>query len=470
MSLFLRGLMVLALATGLASCEEQVGGQGPRPAVNQSGLPDFISLVEQNAPVVVNISTEVDPRQAEGDMQQRIPEMFRHFFEGMDDLFQAPQPDGESMGSGFIISDDGYILSNYHVVAGADRIIVRLQDRRELQAELVGHDERSDIVLLKVEAEDLPVASIGSSEALRVGEWVLAIGAPFGFDSSVTAGIVSAKGRALPSENYVPFIQTDVAINPGNSGGPLFNLAGEVVGINSQIISRNGGYMGLSFAIPIDMAMDVVRQLKETGKVSRGWLGVMIQSVDRELANSFGLDKPTGALVAEVLKDSPAAEAGLEPGDVIIRFNGEDIEESSKLPQVVGLLAPGAEAEAELVRNGKPMTLTVSVGELPDDAETRFQNPGMSQAEPLGLSVEPLSDATRQELKLDAGVRVTRVDDGPAARAGVQQGDILVSLNGKPLVSPEAFAAAVAELPESGSVPLLISRNGNSRFLALSVE
>ena len=470
MSLFFRGLMMMALAIGLVACNDQQGSQGPVPAVNHSGLPDFISLVEQNAPVVVNISTEIDPRQADGQMEQRVPEMFRHFFEGMDDLFRAPQPEGESMGSGFIISDDGYILSNYHVVAGADRIIVRLQDRRELEAELVGHDERSDIVLLKVEADNLPVASIGSSEALRVGEWVLAIGAPFGFDSSVTAGIVSAKGRALPSENYVPFIQTDVAINPGNSGGPLFNLAGDVVGINSQIISRNGGYMGLSFAIPIDMAMDVVRQLKETGKVSRGWLGVMIQPVDRELANSFGLDKPTGALVAEVLKDSPAAEAGLKPGDVIIAFDGEEIEESSELPQVVGLMAPGDEAEAELMRDGEPMAVTVTVGELPDDAESQFQNSRINQAEPLGLTVEPVSEAAREELKLDAGVRVTRVDEGPAARAGVQQGDILVSLNGRPLTSPEAFAEAVGELPETGSVPLLINRKGASRFLALPVE
>lgn len=461
-----RGFLAGVLVFGLVACNDEQPVVAPAPVI-QTGLPDFVSLVEQNAPVVVNISTEVDPRQPDEAMEQRIPEMFRHFFEGMDELFQPPQPEGESMGSGFIISDDGYILSNYHVVAGADRIIVRLQDRRELQAELVGHDERSDIVLLKVEAEDLPAATIGSSDALRVGEWVLAIGAPFGFESSVTAGIVSAKGRALPSENYVPFIQTDVAINPGNSGGPLFNLAGEVVGINSQIISRNGGYMGLSFAIPIDMAMDVVRQLQETGRVSRGWLGVMIQSVDRELATSFGLDKPTGALVAEVLKGSPAAQAGLQPGDVITRFNGEEIEDSSELPQVVGLLSPGSEAPAELMRDGEAMTLMVTVGELPDDAEAQFQTSRVNESSPLGLTVEALSEAVRDELKLDAGVRVTRVEDGPAARAGVQEGDVLVSLNGKPLVSVEAFAEAVAELPASGSVPLLISRNGGSRFLAL---
>ena len=449
--LTIAGLLAVVLAL-LSGCRDE------QPvAVTQVGLPDFVTLVEENAPVVVNISTEVDPSKVESNFKEQIPEMFRHFFEGMDDLFRAPPPDGESMGSGFIISDDGYILSNYHVVAGADRIIIRLQDRRELEAELV-------------EADDLPVARIGSSGDLRVGEWVLAIGAPFGFDSSVTAGIVSAKGRSLPSENYVPFIQTDVAINPGNSGGPLFNLKGEVVGINAQIVSRNGGYMGLSFAIPIDMAMDVVTQLRETGKVSRGWLGVMIQGVDRELAQSFGLDKPTGALVAQVLEGSPAEAAGIQAGDVIIRFNGESIEDSSELPQVVGILAPGAEAPAELVRNGERLTVSVTVGDLPDDAESRFYGEAHPEVSPLGLTVEALSDASREELKLDAGVRVVSVEEGPAAKAGVQVGDILVSLNGQPLVTPEDLANVVAALPPSGSVPLLINRGGSARFLPLPLN
>ena len=308
---------LLLLIGLLAACQ---------PAASNNGLPDFTGLVEENSPAVVNIATSIDPSKAETSVREQVPDFLRKFFEGMQEQEIPDQPhQAEATGSGFIIEEDGYILTNRHVVDGADHIIVRLSDRRELEAELVGQDERSDLALLKVDADDLPTVKIGSSAKLKVGEWVLAIGAPFGFDSSVTAGIVSAKGRSLPSENYVPFIQTDVAINPGNSGGPLFNLDGDVVGINSQIISRNGGYMGLSFAIPIDIAMDVVAQLKDKGRVSRGWLGVLIQPVDRDLAPSFGLDKPTGALVSQVLADSPAAAAGIQAGDVILKFNGEDI-------------------------------------------------------------------------------------------------------------------------------------------------
>lgn len=440
-----------------------------QPAASNGGaLPDFTGLVERNAPAVVNISTRLDPEKAGESMREQMPDFLRKFFEGLEEMPDVPEQ-AESSGSGFIIEEDGYILTNRHVIDGADTIIVRLSDRRELEATLVGQDPRSDLALLKIEADDLPVVSIGSSANLKVGEWVLAIGAPFGFDSSVTAGIVSAKGRALPSENYVPFIQTDVAINPGNSGGPLFNLDGEVVGINSQIISRNGGYMGLSFAIPIDMAMDVVAQLKESGKVSRGWLGVLIQPVDRDLAASFGLDKPTGALVAQVLTDSPAEKSGLLAGDVILSFNGEEIEESSELPQVVGLLPPGASARAEVVRDGERQTITVTVGELPDDAEARF-GPGAGadeQGDALGLTVAPLSNEDRQRLALDHGVQVLSVADGPAADAGVQPGDIILSLAGQKITSPAQFAEQVMALPGSGSVPMLISRDGNSRFIAL---
>lgn len=460
-------VLVLALLAMLSGCD-QPAPPAPQPAVNAVGLPDFVSLVEANAPAVVNISTEQDPDASREQMREQLPEMFRELFEGMEELFRAPPPQGQSLGSGFIISDDGYILSNWHVVADADRIIVRLQDRRELAAEVVGKDERSDLVLLKVEAEDLPTVSIGASEALRVGEWVLAIGAPFGFDSSVTAGIVSAKGRSLPSENYVPFIQTDVAINPGNSGGPLFNLSGEVVGINSQIVSRSGGYMGLSFAIPIDMAMGVVEQLRENGKVSRGWLGVMIQTVDRELAQSFGLARPTGALVSQVLKDSPAADAGVEAGDVIIRFAGEDINDSSQLPQVVGILAPGTEAEMVLIRDGEEISLDVTIGELPDDAEARFST-GVAPPQPLGLEVGTLSAEELGQLGLTQGVRVIKVEKGPAQEAGIRAGDILVTLNGRPVDSPEVYAQVVASLPAEGSVPVLVNRDGNARFLALKL-
>ncbi|MFN3715028.1 MAG: DegQ family serine endoprotease [Alcanivoracaceae bacterium] len=430
-----------------------------------STLPDFTRLVEQNAPAVVNISTE----QKRPSRSQPLPEMFRRFFEGMEEDFQAPRPDGESLGSGFVISADGFILTNHHVVADATRIIVRMQDGSEKDAELVGSDPRSDLALLRIDGKNLPKVKIGSSEKLKVGEWVLAIGAPFGFDSTVTAGIVSAKGRSLPSENYVPFIQTDVAINPGNSGGPLFNLKGEVVGINSQIISRSGGFMGLSFAIPIDLAMDVVAQLKDKGRVSRGWLGVLIQPVDRELAQSFGLDKPAGALVSQVMPGSPAEQAGFQVGDVVVRFNGRDIASSGQLPQVVGLLSPGARADAVVVRDGKRQTLKVVVGELPDDLEapTGRAQPDTAPGSRLGLRVEAMPAEELAALKLEYGVRVVEVSDGPAGRAGVRRGDILVSLNNQPVKDTDAFRSLVAELADDAVVPVLIHRDGSPRFLAL---
>ena len=433
-----------------------------------STLPDFTALVEENAPAVVNISTE----QKRAGEQRQIPEMLRRFFEGMEDQFPVPESEGESLGSGFVISRDGYILTNHHVVADATRIIVRMQDGSEKDAELIGSDPRSDLALLKIEGNGLPVVRIGSSSKLKVGEWVLAIGAPFGFESTVTAGIVSAKGRSLPSENYVPFIQTDVAINPGNSGGPLFNLDGEVIGINSQIVSRSGGFMGLSFAIPIDLAMEVVAQLKDKGRVSRGWLGVLIQPVDRELAESFGLDKPTGALVSQVMPDSPAQQAGFMVGDVVVRFNGEEIGHSGQLPQIVGLLAPGTRAEAEVVRNGKSKTLKVTVGELPEDMDNPLNPalPGKPDASTLGLKVEPLSAEDQAKLGVPHGVLVAEVSDGPAARAGIRRGDVLVSFNNKPVEDPKVLKQLVDELDDKAVVPVLIHRDGGQRFLALRME
>ena len=445
-----------------------------RPAESSGVLPDFTGLVEENAPAVVNISTSIDPGKAQQNMQQQVPDFLKRFFDGMQEgqvPDMAPQP-AESSGSGFIIGADGYILTNRHVIADADHIIVRLSDRRELEAELVGQDERSDIALLKVDASGLPTLKVGSSEKLKVGEWVLAIGAPFGFDSSVTAGIVSAKGRSLPSENYVPFIQTDVAINPGNSGGPLFNLDGEVVGINSQIISRNGGYMGLSFAIPIDIAMDVVAQLKDKGRVSRGWLGVVIQPVDRDLAASFGLDKPTGALVSRVLAGSPAEAAGVQAGDVILSFNGEEIEESSELPQVVGLLPSGTKAEAKVMHDGDLITLTIEIGDLPDDAEVRFggaASPERADAGVLGVIVAPLTVQDRQQRGVDGGVLVKKVADGPAQEAGIRAGDVILSLNNRPTDTPEAFTEHLNALPEAGTVAVLVFRDGDSRFVAVKL-
>ena len=438
-------------------------------------LPDFTELVEEQSASVVNISTVYrgGPRRQlpPGMDPEELPEFFRYFFRGMP---EGPQErERRSLGSGFILSEDGFVVTNNHVVDGADEIFVRLVDRREFEAEVVGTDPRSDLALLKVDAEDLPTVEIGRSGDLEVGEWVLAIGSPFGFDYSVTAGIVSAKERSLPddnNENYVPFIQTDVAINPGNSGGPLFDLEGRVVGINSQIYTRSGGFMGLSFAIPIDVAMDVVDQLRETGSVARGWLGVMIQDVNRDLAESFGLDRPAGALVANVLDGSPAASAGLRQGDVILRFAGEEIDRSGDLPHVVGRIRPGEEVPVVLVREGERMTLRVTVGELAEPgAVAAGGGGGQAAGGVLGLVVESLDDATRERLEVDGGVVVAEVQEGPAARAGIRRGDVVTRLDNEAIESVADFRAAVEGLPRGRSIPVLIVRGGVPTFLALRI-
>ena len=442
-----------------------------RPANGTGSLPDFTDLVRENADAVVNISTV---QEAGEGARQRIPEFFRHFFEEFEGFEGGPGHEMENQGTGFIISEDGYVITNYHLVRNAEEIIVRLQDRRELKAEVVGTDEGSDMALIKVEASDLPVVRKGSSADLEVGEWVLAIGAPFGFEHTVTAGIVSAKERSLPNESYVPFIQTDVAINPGNSGGPLFNMDGEVVGINSQIVSRSGGFMGLSFAIPIDVAMNVVDQLREKGRVSRGWLGVLIQDVDRDLAESFGLDKPSGALIAEVMEDSPAKKAGFQAGDVVVEFNGEEIPVSSRLPHLVGILPPGTEAEAVVVRDGERMTLTVEIEELPEDMAGRERaTPGPepeTEKGRLGIAVTELSGAERDRVDGE-GVRVAEVESGsPARRAGVRPGDIIKRLGQHSIASPEEFSEAEKALGEGARVALLIERDGQSRFISVQLD
>lgn len=455
--------------------KEAVADSDAKPLV--TGLPDFSPLVDKEGPAVVNISSVT--HESKGDQQQQMqqmPEFFKHFFKQFGGPGGGGVPgqgggDVESLGSGFIISSDGDVLTNYHVVKGADEIMVRLQDRRELDAKLVGYDKQSDLALLKIKAKNLPVVSIGSSDALKVGQWVVAIGAPFGFDSSVTAGIVSAKDRTLPDDNYVPFIQTDVAINPGNSGGPLINMKGQVVGINSQIVSRSGGYMGLSFAIPIDLAMNVVKQIKQNGSVSHGWLGVLIQEVDRDLAKSFGLDRPMGALVAQVQSGSPADKAGLKPGDVIIDFDGHEIDRSAELPKVVGSMKAGSSAKMTVVRDGDKKTLNVTLGELPDNPQQAMNggNGQTAQADNLGLSVRSASSAELASVEADSGVVVTRVSKGPAADAGIKQGDILISLGGKPVTSVQDYRKVVDGLPKKGTVPALINRDGSSRFLALKL-
>ncbi len=434
-------------------------------------LPDFTKLVDQHAPAVVNISTVRHSNPARrfggrGAPNDEMEEFLRRFFPP--DRFPQPDRNAQSLGSGFIISRDGYILTNYHVVASADEVKVRLSDRRELDAEVVGSDRRSDLALLKIDASGLPTVKLGKSADLSVGEWVLAIGSPFGFDYSVTAGIVSAKGRSLPTaqdENYVPFIQTDVAINPGNSGGPLFNLDGEVVGINSQIYSNSGGFMGVSFAIPIDVAMEVVEQLRENGRVSRGWLGVLIQEVDRDLAESFGLDRPGGALISRVLDDSPAARGGLREGDIITRFNGLDIDRSGELPHHVGRTPANSKAKLRIVREGKTQDIELTIGELPtgDDGEV-----AAADDDSLGLAVEPIAEAIRDRLGISGGVRVTSAA-GAAAEAGIQRGDIILRLNNAVINSVEDFDRVVDKLPAGRSVPVLVRRNDAPVFLALRV-
>lgn len=450
------------------------------PLVNAANLPDFTRLVERASPGVVNISTvqkiETDERsspfdQFHGPNGEQIPDIFRHFFREIPQFRERRREAPQSLGSGFIISEDGYILTNHHVVKDADQVVVRLNDRRELEAEVIGSDERTDVALLKIEADDLPVLDLGRSADLKVGEWVLAIGSPFGFDHSVTAGIVSATERALANETYVPFIQTDVAINPGNSGGPLFNLDGEVIGINSQIYTRSGGFMGLSFAIPIDVAMDVAEQLKGRGFVERGWLGVVIQEVNRDLAESFGLSKPAGALVAKVLADSPARASGLREGDVILAFNDHDVELSSDLPPLVGRVKPGDSAEVDIMRDGRRQTLDVTIGRLPDEDAQEADVPQQpADSNRLGLTVAPLPQALSEKWQVRSGVIVEQVREGAGARAGLVRGDVITMLNGKQVETIDQFNRLVDALPEGRSVPMRIVRRGSPLFIALKMK
>jgi serine protease Do len=453
-------------------------------------LPDFTELVEKYGPAVVNISTTAKKNQdttteEEGEEEKprhEIPglpedsplyEFFRRFFDnegGNDFLEERPST---SLGSGFIISSDGYVVTNNHVINDSSEIFVRLSDRREFLAKLIGADKRSDIALLKVEATDLPSVKLGSATNLKVGEWVLAIGSPFGFEYSATAGIVSAKGRSLPSDTYVPFIQTDVAINPGNSGGPLFNLDGEVIGINSQIYSRTGGFMGLSFAIPVNVMQDVVEQLKAHGKVSRGWLGVLIQDVTRELAESFGMKKPAGALIAKVLPDSPAAAAKFQVGDIIIDFAGKTIERSADLPPIVGSTTVGSTVTTNVIRNGKEVKLEVTIAELPSEDDLKLAVVGdrgkSATSSRLGLAVVDLDEKEREALDIaEGGVLVRRVDAGPARDAGIRKGDVILMIDNIQINSASHFKEMLEDLVDR-TVPVLIHRRGTPIFIALKI-
>jgi len=453
----------------------------------QRDLPDFTRVVEEQGNAVVNISTTQAVRrsaalpQMPGIEDEEVLEFFRRFIPrqpgpGQPAPGPGPRSESRSLGSGFVISQDGYVLTNAHVVDSADEITVKFTDKRELKAKLIGADKRTDIALLKIDATSpLPAVRFGDPSKLKVGEWVVAIGSPFGFENTVTAGIVSAKGRSLPQENFVPFIQTDVAINPGNSGGPLFNMRGEVIGINSQIYSRTGGFMGLSFAIPADVALDVQKQLKEKGRVARGRIGVVIQEVTRDLATSFGLERARGALVNSVEKESPAQKAGVEPTDIIVSFDGKGVESSSDLPRIVGSTRPGTSVPLEVFRKGATKKLQITVGELQEDRVAAVDKPRPAKPEPalanrLGIVVAELSPEQKKDLKIQNGLVVTEVK--PDARADVRKGDVLLMLVHKgqhtELKSVDQFNKLLAGLDKSAVITLQVKRGETMAFVTIS--
>ncbi|MCX7893903.1 MAG: DegQ family serine endoprotease [Burkholderiales bacterium] len=447
-------------------------------------LPDFTDLVEKQGGAVVNISTT----QARGRGLPQFPQLDED--DPLYDFFRrfAPRPgpgqpgprqfEQQSLGSGFFISPDGYILTNAHVVEGAEEITVKLTDKREFKARVVGADKRTDVALLKIEATGLPTVRMGDPNKLRVGEWVVAIGAPFGFENSVTAGIVSAKGRSLPSENFVPFIQTDVAINPGNSGGPLFNMKGEVVGINSQIYSRTGGFMGLSFAIPIDVAMEVQQQLRTSGRVSRGRIGVVIQEVSKDLADSFGLPRPMGALVNQVEKGGPADRAGVLAGDIILKFDGKAVNQSSDLPRIVGGTRPGTRSTVQVYRKGETLDLNVTVAELPDDRIAARGDRAKPAPKPeavanrLGLVMSDLPEDRRRQLNVAGGAVIDEVK--PSVRADLRPGDIVLAITAKgqttEVKSADQFNKVLAGIDKSATITLQVRRGDTSLFVTIRGE
>ena len=452
-------------------------------ATVQAAVLDVSELVEKHGPAVVNISTTKIVQKSHGGLppggfpgmqgDDEMMDFFRKFFppggapkgQAQPPLRQMP---ARGEGSGFIVSNDGFILTNAHVVQGVDEVTVKLTDKRKFTAKVVGYDERTDIAVIKINASNLPKVTIGDPEKLRVGEAVVAIGSPFGFENSVTSGIVSAKGRSLPSENYVPFIQTDVAVNPGNSGGPLFNLRGEVVGVNSQIYSRNGGYQGVSFSIPIDVAMDVANQLKTGGKVTRGWLGVAIQEVNSDLADSFGLDRPRGALIADVEEDSPAAKGGLQVSDVVLKFDGKNIESASDLPRMVAATKAGSKVAVQVWRKKALKDLSITVGQLPDDEQVAGAKTQKSFSRG-GLVLSELGAEQRRALKIDSGLLVEETS-GDAVRAGIREGDVILAVNNSQVSTVEQFRKLIAAVPVGKSAAILVRRGDASLYVPLKIS
>ena len=450
-------------------------------SANNSNLPDFTKLVDNNSASIVNISTVRKSQTKSANSNPQLPndelnEFLKKFFgdKGFDNPEKRIPRKSQSMGSGFIYSADGYIITNHHVIADADQIIVKLNDKRELDAKLIGSDPSSDIALLKIKAKNLKPVKVGNSENLKVGQWVLAIGSPFGFESTVTAGIVSAIGRSLPNDNYVPFIQTDVAINPGNSGGPLFNLNGEVVGINAQIFSRSGGFMGLSFAIPMNVANNVIKQLKVSGKVSRGWLGVYIQEVTNNLAKSFGMKNPSGALISKIIPDGPASKSDLKVGDIILKFDGKKIVTSSSLPPIVGNTKVGKNVKIEILRKGSKKIIKFTVQELPVQkvAKNKVTPKESVTRKILGMTVSNISDLERKNLGLENnfGIKVQQINSNPAYESGLLKNDIIYQISGENIQNINQFVKIVKNLKKGDFASLLVRRQGNSLYLAIKIE
>lgn len=460
----------IAFSGALLSATPAVAsGLAPQATVATTQLPDFVQLVEKYGKGVVNISTVREARVVEGadpfGFDERHAEIFRRF--GFPFPFGGgprQEPERRGTGSGFIISADGLILTNHHVVDGADEIKVRLTDNREFTGKVLGSDAKTDIAVVKIEAKDLPYLTMGNSDELKVGEWVAAIGSPFGLDNTVTSGIVSAKSRKLPSDQYVPFIQTDVAVNPGNSGGPLFNMKGEVVGINSQIFSTSGGFMGLSFAIPSNLAMQIKDQLVKNGKVTRGRIGVVIQSVTQDLAESFGMKAPKGAIVRQVEKDGPAAKAGLQEGDIITAVNGKAIDDSVDMPVIIGSMAPGSIAKLSIIRNNKDMTLDVKVEEAPNESASSNASK-TAAANKLGVTVRPLNDEEKAKAETE-GLLVTE-STGAARKAGIREGDIIVNVNGVKIKKTDDLARV---LEKNKNLRVLVQRRDGRIFIPVRLK
>lgn len=444
------------------------------PLSSYAALPELVGIIKQVSPAVVNINTTQKIHAPESGNSPQIPEgtpfddFFKRYFDGRPDMPQDRET--QSLGSGFVVSPDGFILTNAHVVKDADTINVRFSDHSEKPAKLIGLDERTDVALVKVEATGLRTVVLGDSDKLEVGEWVVAIGSPFGLEYTATQGIVSALGRSLPGDNYVPFIQTDAAVNPGNSGGPLINTRGEVIGINSQIFTQSGGYIGLSFAIPIKLAARVAEQIKQHGHASHGYLGVMIQPVTQELADSFRLKDVKGALVAQVMDKSPARQAGIQVGDVIVRFNDKPVVQSSDLPPLVSETPVGETVSVGIVRKGKSETLHVKIQELTETTAANDE-PQAVQTELAGMQVRDLTDAERKQNGIESGgVLVTGLDDGAARDAGIREGDILMSLNNHSVKDSAQLKAQFEKLAKNRSVPVLVRRGDSQVFLALKLK